>query len=472
MKVCLIDPPTSTEQIYGDWDLSKLDTYCPPLGLLSIASYIRYNNHEPIVYDMNAETRQYELIINEIIAINPDIIGLSAKTISINIAHNIATKIKNKLPNIPIIIGGAHITALPIETLRNYTSFDYGIYGEAEITFLKVINYFEKHHNVNEIYGLVWRQNGKIMINRPRELIQNLDELPFPAWDLLSGFPHSYKHSALETKRLPAASIITSRGCPFQCTFCDRAVFGSKVRHHSAKYTINMINHLKENYGIKDLMFLDDNFLLNRDKLYSICDYIIDNNIDLSWYCMGHAKYLTDDRIKKIRDAGCWIIEIGIESGSDKILKSIKKNTNKAEIADAVKRARKAGLQVKGNFIFGFPEDTKDTIDETIEFAKSIDLTYFQQNFLTVWPGCEIATDLERQGREPDNWSTLAHQRITYVPEGMTQYELIEASKRAFREFYLRPKVIAHYLKNISSWRSFKSLLTAFFVFIRTICRS
>jgi radical SAM superfamily enzyme YgiQ (UPF0313 family) len=134
---------------------------------------------------------------------------------------------------------------------------------------------------------------------------------------------------------------MTSRGCPYHCTFCDNKIFGTRVRHFSAEYTLKMIDHLIDNYGIKDLMILDDNFLLDRKKLFDICDNLINNRIDLTWYCMGHANTMTEDRLRKIKQAGCWFIELGIESGNDEILKKIRKNTTKEQIAQAVSLAKK-----------------------------------------------------------------------------------------------------------------------------------
>jgi radical SAM superfamily enzyme YgiQ (UPF0313 family) len=230
-----------------------------------------------------------------------------------------------------------------------------------------------------------------------------------------------------------------------------------------------MFRHLKNEYGIRDLMILDDNFILNEKKLFQICDAIIKEKMDLSWYCMGHAKFMTSDRLKKIKEAGCWFIELGVESGCDRILRLLKKNVTKAEIASAVKRARDVGLKVKGNFIFGLPTETKETLEETIQFATSIDLSYFQQNFLTIWPGCELSSSPEQYGSFESDWNKLAHQRVTFIPCGLTAEDLIKASKDAFRRFYLRSKIIFEILTTLTSWRAFKSAVIAFLAFLKTI---
>lgn len=356
MRIALINPPLSFSQVYGDWDLSAVDTYCPPLGLLYIAGYVRKYGHKPFIIDVAAKKWTINKTIDYVAALNPDIVGISAKTVDIFSANEISIKLKKNGVRAPIIIGGAHITAVPHETLERFESIDIGVIREGELTFLELIEKIWLKKNLKDIRGIVFRDDNRKIIQTPaRPLISDLDILPFPAWDLLDEFPHGYKHNALDTKRLPAASIMTSMGCPFKCTFCDRAVFGSQVRHHSTEYTISMIKMLIKNYNIKDIMILDDNFILSKKKLFSICDSIISENLDISWFCMGHAKVMDQTRLNKIKGAGCWIIELGIESGCDRILKMVQKNTTKAEIAQAVKRAHNAGLKVKGNFIFGLP---------------------------------------------------------------------------------------------------------------------
>ena len=472
MRTVLIDPPTSHEQIYGDWDLSKVDTYCPPLGLLYIASLVREHGHTPHVLDLTARKWSLAQAVEFVTEIDPGLVGISAKTINIHNAARLAENLKQAGLDCPIVLGGAHITAVPVETLSRFEPFDLGVIGEGELTYLELIRRLQQGDPISDVQGIVRRGDfGEVLVNPRRPPIEDLDQLPLPAWDLLPEFPHGYKHSALETKRLPSASIISSRGCPYSCTFCDNAVFGTRVRHHSAEYTLKMIRHLEKEYGVRDLMILDDNFLLKRDKLNQICDSLVRDGDDLTWYCIGHAKFMTEDRMQKIREAGCWFIELGIESGCDRILKVIKKNTSKMEIAEAVRQARRAGLKVKGNFIFGLPTETKESMEESTQFALGIGLSHFQQNFLTIWPGCEISAEPEKYGALKGDWESMAHQRITYLPHGLTEADLIAASKSAFRRFYFRPVIIMETLLSLTSARAIKATLTAFVVFLRTIFR-
>lgn len=472
MKIVLIDPPVSRTQAYGDWDLSALETHTPPLGLLSLAAFVREHGHDPVVLDLAAREEGLEESIRRIAGEDPRVVGLSARTINIHSAARLAEGLKAAGFEGPVVVGGPHMTAAPVATLEKFPSLDYGVIGEGEATLLELLDRLSTHGPTDDLRGLVWRDpEGRPQVNAPRPHIAELDDLPLPAWDLLPDFPDAYPLSVLETKRLPAAAIITSRGCPFSCTFCDSRVFGHSLRAHSAEYTMRMIRFLRQRYGIRDLMMLDDNFILRPQRLFDVCDAMIGERLGLQWYCMGHARHMTEERLRKIRSAGCWIIEMGIESGCDRILQTIRKATTKAEVAAAVGRARAAGLKVKGNFIFGLPTETRESLDETIDFAASIGLSYFQQNFLTVWPGCEISADPERYGAVETDWRRLAHQRVTFVPTGLTEEDLVRASKRAFRRFYLRPRVILELLGLLRTRRGARTLATGFAGFLRTMLR-
>lgn len=472
MKVLLIQPPVSFQNLYGEWDLSGVDTYSPPLGLLYLASFIRKHSHEPYVIDLFSLKWPLEKILDYVHSVNPDVVGISARTVDFPQARKIAEELKSSGCNAPVVLGGVHLTALPVETMKKVTAFDYGVIGEGEVTFLELIEKIRNRQPSAGVRGLVWRSNGQVVLNPPRPFIQDLDRLPFPAWDLLANFPHGYSYNALETKRLPAASILTSRGCPYRCAFCDRGAFGGTVRHHSAGYTLNMIRHLKNRYGIRDLMILDDNFLLNRRKLFQVCETMIEEKMDLNWYCLSHIKHMSEDRLEKIREAGCWVMEVGIESGCERILRLLRRNSTKAEIKAALRMARKAGLKVKGNFIFGLPTETRESLEETIHFALDIDISLFQQTFLTLWPGCELFQVAEKYGQVIKNeGKPNSHFHISFIPYGLTREDLLRASKKAFRRFYLRPRIIWETLTSLTSLRRIRSALLSLEAFFKTMFR-
>jgi radical SAM superfamily enzyme YgiQ (UPF0313 family) len=472
MKIVLIDPPVSHAQLYGDWDLSALETRCPPLGLLSLAAFVRAHGHEARILDLVSQPQSVEDVVGFVAAEAPRAVGLSARTINVHGAARLAERLRAAGFEGPVVVGGPHVTAVPVATLERFPSFDYGVTGEGEVTLLELLERIAAGVPPDDVRGVVWRDPaGQVRRNATRPLLADLDELPMPAWDLLPDFPHGYPHSVLETRRLPTASLMTSRGCPYQCTFCDSLVFGHSVRTHSAGYTLDMIRFLRKRYGIRDLMMLDDNFILRQERLFEICDTMVRERMDLQWYCMGHARTMTPERLRKIREAGCWIVEMGIESGCDRILRTIRKSATRDEVAVAVRRARAAGLKVKGNFIFGLPTETRESLEETIRFATGIGLSYFQQNFLTVWPGCELSAEPGRYGDVETDWERLAHQRVTFVPTGLTEADLLRASKQAFRRFYLRPRIVLELLPLLTSWRGVQALAAGFVGFLRTMVR-
>jgi anaerobic magnesium-protoporphyrin IX monomethyl ester cyclase len=472
MRAVLLNPPVSARQLYGDWNLSAVDTFSAPLGLLYLAGYARSRGHEVQVIDAPVLKVSPEQAAERVLSLNPDVVGISALTINISCAGLVAEALKKKGLSVPIVVGGPHVSAVPRETLRRYSAFDFGVRGEGEIAFAELLERIGSGGPVSDAGGLVWRdQSGEIRINPPGPAIEDLDRLPLPAWDLLPNFPRAYPNNPLETKRLPAASIITSRGCPHQCTFCDRSVFGSRVRHHSAAYTLGMIRHLRDRYGVRDLMILDDIFLLDRPKLYAICDAMIRERMDLNWYCLAHIRFMTEDRLRKAREAGCWIMEVGIESGCERILRHLKRNMTKVQIAAAVRSARDAGIRVKGNFIFGLPTETRDSLRETTEFAREIDISFFQQNFLTVFPGCELSRDAEKYGFVEKDWERLSLWKISFVPFGLTRADLLKASKTAYRRFYLRPKIVLEILRSVSSLHVLRSLRKALYAFFVSLLR-
>jgi anaerobic magnesium-protoporphyrin IX monomethyl ester cyclase len=472
MKVIFVDLPISHEQFYGDWDISPLDTICPPLGLLYIAGYVRAHGHQPSIVDIPNLKWSIERAADHVVQEKPDAVGISAKTPSVRALKTFTELLRNRGLACPIILGGAHVTAAAVETLERFPAIDVGVLGEGEATCLEVLDSLESARPLDDVRGIVWRHplHG-IRKNPPRDVIPDLDVLPFPAWDLLTDFPRAYPHSLFETKRTPAASVITSRGCPFHCTFCDTAVFGSRVRFHSPDYTLRMLRHLIDQYGIRDVMFYDDNFFINREHMMGVCDGMIEQKLDLTWYCLAHEKTMKPDRLARAREAGLWFIEMGVESGSDRILKEIQKKTTSREIAEAATEAKSFGIKTKGNFIFGLPLETRETLQETIDFAVHSDLSYVQQSFLTIWPGSPVSHNFQQYGAGATDWDQLGQYKVTFLPHGLTADDLLSASKEFFRRFYLRPRIMAEVARTLTSWHAMKSAAICSYVFMKTITR-
>lgn len=402
-KIVLINPPLSMEERYGVY--SGAGSKLPPLGLCNLAAVIADTAKVSII-DAPALGYGVKETFETIEHLNPDLIGITAVTISINNAAYLAQYIKEKNYPAPVILGGPHVTAIPAETLTRFSHFDLAVIGEGEETFRELVVKWNTLKSPDEISGLVFRKNGNIKFSPPRAFIENLDTLPLPQWELLPDFPLTYSQSAMRSGRSPSTSLITSRGCYGRCIFCDNSVFGRKIRYHSAEYVIRMIKHLIDKYGIKEISFYDDNFIVFPSRISKICDAIINEKLDITWSCDARVDTVKSiDTLKMLKAAGCWEICYGIESGDQRILNEEKKNINLEQVRQVVEWTAKAGIHVKGFFMMGHPLETEESLNKTIEFAKQLPLTNAHVTFLTPFPGTELYKKANIYGKLTDDWN-------------------------------------------------------------------
>jgi radical SAM superfamily enzyme YgiQ (UPF0313 family) len=246
--------------------------------------------------------------------------------------------------------------------------------------------------------------------------------------------------------RFPAASIVTSRGCPNRCIFCDRSVFGNHCRAFSAEYIITWIKELVHRYGIKELLIEDDTFVLFKPRLVEICEGIIREGIDLSWSCLGRVDMITPEILKLMHRAGCWEIGYGIESGAQHILDLEKKKINLAQVEQTVAWTKEEGILAKGFFMIGHPLENEETIIKTIDFAKKIPLDDISVMMLTPFPGSELYKIAHQYGVFNNDWSKMNLLQPVFIPRGLDEELLNTCTRKMLREFYLRPRIIFGYL--------------------------
>jgi anaerobic magnesium-protoporphyrin IX monomethyl ester cyclase len=314
------------------------------------------------------------------------------------------------------------------------------------------------------------REGGALRHTGPRPYIADLDQLPLPAWDLLEGFPRKFSPPAFKTCKLPAASLVTSRGCPNQCIFCDRSVFGASCHGYSADYVIQMILELYHRYGVREIAFEDDTFITFKQRLVEICQRLIELKLDLSWSCLGRVNHVTAENLALMKQAGCWQISFGVESGSQEILKTIRKNVTLEQIRRALALCKKAGILSKGFFIVGHPGETPETLRATIDFALELPLNDISVNMLTPFPGTELYDRAAEFGRFDPDWSKMNMLNTVFVPHGLREEDLVNAQKELLRRFYLRPRVVINYIgRLIKNPTLFGSLLRGFIAFLRSI---
>ena len=453
------------EERYGP--LAKAGSRLPPLGLCNLAAVAQKTAADVSIIDAPALGLDTKQTFDRIAAFGPDFIGITAVTISINNAAKLAKYIKEKGLRAPVVLGGPHVTAVPEETLKRFPEFDFAVIGEGEETFLELITKTNGKLSLEEIKGTAFRKNGHIIFSPPRPFIENLDLLPLPAWQFLSGFPETYSQSVMRSRRFPSACLITSRGCYGKCTFCDTACFGRKPRNHSAEYVIALIKILINKYGVKDLSFYDDNFIAFPKRISKICEIITNEKLDITWSCDARIDAVRSiDQLKMLKKAGCWQICYGIESGSQKILDEVKKNITREKIKQVVEWTVGAGILVKGFFMMGLPLETEETIEETIKFAKELPLANAHITFTTPLPGSELYKTADRYGSFDNDWSKMNMWNPIFIPYGVNRRLLQKGKKKFFREFYLRPRIIYIHLKMIKQPRQLLSLIKGLFTLI------
>lgn len=435
----------------------------PPLGLAYLAAVLETKNHKVIILDGWIQNLDDNFLKKTIAEFEPKLIGLTGLTVNIIQTFEMAEKIKQEFPQIPIIFGGPHASMDPVGTLKNISSIDLVCIGEGEDTILDIIDYFSGEKKLEDIPGIYYRKKDEIAGNAPRELIKDLDKIPLPARHLLP--MEMYTPSPKEHKNFPGTDIITSRGCPYNCAFCFKQVFGNKYRAHSPEYIIEEIKYLVKNYGIKDLFFRDDTFTVDYDRVKKICELIKKENIQITFTTLARVDRVDYDLLRQMKDAGCWKILLGIESGNQKSLDLLRKGITIEQIKKAVENCRKLGIETDGFFMIGIPEETKADAINTINFAKKLKLDFAQFYICTPYPGTYLYELAKTRGKtdikegEWEKYNQFGAKNLLFVPDGWAGEELKQFQAKAWRSFYFTPSYILRRLRKINSFAELKNHL-------------
>jgi anaerobic magnesium-protoporphyrin IX monomethyl ester cyclase len=458
MNVLLIKPQ-SKHMLYCDLpeEVDSERGLYPPLGLMYVASHLRENSDVNVkMLDMVADNVTINDLHQYITKIKPDIVAIQSITYTIIDTIETANKIKEIDNSIKIVIGGIHATIYPEET-ANIPSVDYVINGEGERVFTELVKNIDNPEKLKEIKGLAFKEGDKIINNGRSDIIQNIDELPFPARDLL---PYKKYYSVL-AKRSPLTTMITSKGCPNQCVFCDRPILENKFRPRSPK---NVVDEMEActNLGIHEFSLYDDTFTINKKRAMDICDEIIKRKLDIGWDARARVNTVDKEILTKMKKAGCDRVYYGVESGDANILKVIKKNITLQQVETAFKITKKIGIQRLAYFMIGLPTEKKENILRTIKFAKKIAPDYAVFSLFTPLPETEAYNIYLEKGLFKDYWREFAKNPTSdfkpkVLEDTMTKKELMELLKYAYKYYYLNPKYI---LKRILSIKSFDQLKT------------
>ena len=448
LRLTLVSAPVDVSERYGSFAMAGSTE--PSFALVSLAAVARAAGADVRIVEASSLGLTVEKTLDKVVASSPDVVGITATTVGIAAAGRLAGLIKSAEKAAIVVVGGCHATAMPEETLKEFSGFDLVVAGEGERTLLEILEHVAGAKNVPRgIPGTVERDGSGLKINPRRALIENLDELPLPAWSLLPGFPRAFRPSPARVRRWPCASVVLSRGCPNQCTFCDRSVFGNRCRAHSAEYAVRLFLDLRRNYGVREILVEDDTFLILAERIREFCERLIAEKVDISWSCLGRADRVDRDLLVLMKAAGCWHISYGIESGDPAILKSVRKNLDLEQIRQAVRWSREAGLRTKGFFILGFPGETHASLKTTREFALSIPLDDVTVMQMTPFPGSELYAVADKHGEFDRDWLKMSTLKTVFVPSGLLREDLEAARRDMLRAFYLRPAVLFRQLQHV-----------------------
>ena len=358
-----------------------------PTGLGLIAARLRSAGFRVAVIDVNGLRLSDDEVLEQIRRYNPDVIGIGGLITTYKWVKRMVPRIRSERPGCPIVLGGSVGTSI-IETALSNLDIDGIAVGEADNTVLELVPALLNGEKLDNIAGVAYRQNGDIVRTAQRPMITDLDELPYPAWDM---FPMEVYLSNPIVGVGKDIDIISSRGCPFSCAYCYR-IFGRKYRTRSAEHVVGEMEALKRNYDVDFISFQDDCFVIDKERVFAICD-LIDRNRRLSslrWSCTGRVTVCDKELLERMRASGCVSVSYGIESGSEAILKAMRKNTNLEEAKQAIEKTRAAGLRCPVSFMIGYPGETRETMMETVEFCRAMNIPLSALMFTCPYPGTPL----------------------------------------------------------------------------------
>ncbi len=434
MKVLFVNPPQTASKY------KFMGVIAPPLGIAYMAGVLQENHIDVEILDASAEDMDFKDVEKELLKRKPDLVALTALTPTIGSALETAQVVKETLPDSIVVMGGYHPTFNFIETLED-ENVDIVIRGEGEYIMLNLVQALENQSSLHDVKGIVFedKNSKEIVVNPEAPLIQDLDELPFPALNLLP--MKKYRLLDMDTHM---TTMITTRGCPMQCSFCSSAAMhGKKIRERSVENIVDEIEYLKTNYDIDTIAFMDDTFTLKKRKVMAICDEILKRNIEIMWGCTSRVDTLDEKLLKKMKEAGCITIFIGVESADQQQLDNMCKNTTIAKIENAFKIAHKLKIRTIASVALGMPGDTKEIMNKTVKFVHKLKPNYAIYSLATPYPGTRFYKEaFEKNLIKIKDWSkyTLITPILETIDCSLNDMRKIQA--KAFMKFYLRPHYI------------------------------
>jgi anaerobic magnesium-protoporphyrin IX monomethyl ester cyclase len=413
-----------------------------PMGLAYLAAVLEEDGHEVTVIDCPAQEIDLEQLKTKLASIQPDLIGITSMTPTIQSALLSAHAAKEVCPDAMVVIGGPHATFMDEQVLAEEQAIDVVVRGEGEETLLELAQNVSNQKALKGIEGITFRNNGQTVRTPNRLPIQKLDELPRPA----------YKYFSLEKYRLfgrKMLPIMTSRGCPSQCSFCTTArMFGKAFRARSPKSIVDELEWLRDVHGADAFSFYDDTFTLDTKRAVTICEEIRNRKIGLPWDCQTRVSKVSEDLLATMRNANCQQVFFGVESGCQKILDAVNKGTTVEQNRKAIKMAKDAGLFVAISVIIGYPGETRNMLMQTIDLVKKADPDDVYICVATPYPGTDLRRLVEEMGYEISNdWGRYDTITPIFKNPNLSAEDIRKLRTSFYNSFYSPKYVLRHMFK-------------------------
>ena len=454
-------------------DISRIANIMPPLGLASIAAYMEQRGSEVDIIDCYARPDSDRAIRDYLLAEKPAFIGLSCTTSSFLDGIRIAEMAREAVPGIRTVFGGPHVSALKEQLFANFPAMDFAVIGEGEETMEELAR--SGLDDPAAVKGIIYRRGGEVSFTGYRDKGLVLDELPFPAYEKLAGFPASYMLPIFNYPKTPNTSCISSRGCPYSCSYCDRSVFRRSFRYNSAIYLYEHLRYLKERFGIRHINFYDDQFTFNRQRVEEFTGMMIDRPLDMTFNCAVRAEHIDRELLTRMRSAGCWMMSLGIESGDEELLAQHRQNADLSHLAEKIRLIKGAGIRTKGLLMMGLPGETEESIRRSMKYVFSLPIDDFNLAKFTPFPGSPIYENIHELGEFEEDWEKMDCMNFLFVTRGMTRERLDLLFNEFYRNHFKRTKVLWGYVtmlwRSPDSWLRFLGNLVSFIRFTRGTSR-
>ncbi len=461
MNIVLLQPPENLDRVLGSGKHFVMPI--PPVGLMYIASYLEREGHPVEILDAYFHKYDLETTVREVLEKRPDILGISCLTSNGANVYYLVKLLKEKRPTLKIVLGNVHASYFSSFYLR-HAGADYIVHGEGEETMLALVQSIAaQKKDFSEIPNLSWKTGMSVIDNKRATAQRRLDDYPWPARHLIP-FRKYVEGVYAETKVRDTDMVFSSRGCVNRCTFCCIG-FQHKFRMRNPVDVVDEIEYLINEYSIKSFTFGDSLFMANAEHVACVCHELIKRKISIPWLCEGHAKYADEGLLELMKRAGCSDVCYGIETGTPRIMKEIRKNTTLEEITRAIRITKKANIRVSGLFMLGFPGESEEEMMQTIRFALSVPLDRAQFAITVPYPGSPLYDQLIDSGKltvrdemDPlfvEDWYrysayiSYTKEDPIWFPDGIKPEQLKRLQKQALRRFYIRPKQLFNEIRKV-----------------------